>query len=481
AGRPIPAPDDKSLLVASLSLTLGDFEYQAPGYSGGIAGLAPGQNFWTYESTTHVDAVLQADLRNQPSGIFAYNMNAGFMRGDQNGFTGSLSATPGELISVNSIASPFGAGWSIAGWQSIAEQADGRVLLIDGDGSELKFTPGALPGTYQSPTGDFSTLEKVAGVFRRTLVDKTVYQFNAANQLATITDRHGNVTTFQYTSGRLTAVVDPVGLSTAFTYTGARVTQITDPAGRGTLLAYDSAGNLLSVTDPDGARRTWTYDGDRHMISETDQLGRREETLYGFHGRAIGGLTKDGSRIQVDALQTQGLLPISKTSDPLHPGSTVTITGNSANYAEQGAAVSQTPLDSKGQSQTDRDRYGLLGTVGRDANNLPTFELDGRGHATLYQYDSLGNMVSRRDELSGGGEVIGSISPEGEVDRYTFAGHAGQMLYVDGPSGSFNAGLRITDSNDTFIFSIDRFFSGNYNVLPVAMLPNDGQYSLTVE
>src|SRR5262249_54716169 len=155
--------------------------------------------------------------------------------------------TNGQIFLVNESASPFGTGWDLAGLETLYPAADGSVMLVDGSGMVNIFQPPASAGgAYVSQPGDFSTLVKLAdGTFQRTLTDGTVDHFNTDNELATSTDRDGNVTTYAYdASGHLLSIIDSVGLVTTFTFTGSHVTTIADPAGRQTQLAYDAAGDL---------------------------------------------------------------------------------------------------------------------------------------------------------------------------------------------------------------------------------------------
>ncbi len=45
------------------------------------------------------------------------------------------------MLVNNERASPFGAGWTLAGLQRLRRQAGGEMVLTRGDGSTLKFTP----------------------------------------------------------------------------------------------------------------------------------------------------------------------------------------------------------------------------------------------------------------------------------------------------------------------------------------------------
>jgi YD repeat-containing protein len=137
--------------------------------------------------------------------------------------------------------------------------------------------------------------------FQRTLKDGTVYQFNANNHLASMSDRQGNRTQYQYdVNGNLTQIVDPVGLTTTFNYTGNRITSIVDPTGRTTRMGYDANGNLIKITDPDGTYRQWEYDTDHHMTAAIDKVGNWGEDFYDFAGRADKGVRPDGSVVLIN-------------------------------------------------------------------------------------------------------------------------------------------------------------------------------------
>jgi YD repeat-containing protein len=297
---------DALRLQARLAVEVDGVTVLAPGFANpGQFGLRGGENFWTIPSGGGpLDAALQIDLRRSPTGVYNYSLDAGLRGFTGDWFIGSSTVTRDLLAHVNTIDSPFGSGWGLAGLQEIVTGPDGSALIIDGDGNETLFRS-ATGGGFTAPPGDFTTLMRLAdGTFRRTTKDQTVYQFNAQNKLASVRDRNGNETRYLYdAAGKLTAVVDPVGLETVFAYTGARVTSITDPAGRVTQLAYDDKGNLLRVTDADATQRTWEYDGDHHMTAETDKRGNREQSFYDEFGRATRAVRKDGTVTQVNPRQ----------------------------------------------------------------------------------------------------------------------------------------------------------------------------------
>ena len=196
-----------------------------------------------------MDATIQADLHDQPTGVYPYALTQGLRGFTGSRFIGTSATLNGQLINVNESASPLGSGWSLAGIMQLVANPDGSVLLVDGDGTDLLYNPGATAGTYVDPSGDFATLQRLAdSTFRRTLTDGSVEVFDAAGKLASVTDRNGNVTLYAYdTAGNLARITDPVGLQTIFAYANGHVVTITDPAGRQTTLSYDARGQ----SDPD--------------------------------------------------------------------------------------------------------------------------------------------------------------------------------------------------------------------------------------
>jgi RHS repeat-associated protein len=397
--------DASTLLVATLAINRGAFHFQVPGFANAPQyGLSGGENFWTIPSAaTSVEAALQADLSTQPTGVYGYSVTTGLDHFDGSVFTGSSVTSTGSLVQVNTSTSPLGAGWSLAGVQQLVVNPDSSVLLVDGDGTVLLFAPPAQAGqSYVSPTGDFSTLvQNGDGSFTRTLKDQSVYQFSAAGLLTSVTDRNGNQTAYSYdTSGRLVKITDPVGLITTLAYANNQVT-ITDPANRVTLLQLDSAGNLVQIMAPDNSTVHYAYDAEHHRTQATDQLGYTEEDVYGFHGRAIEGIRKDGTVVQLAPVETHCLFPPAQTADPFHAPEACDPPGVQATNADPNN-VQVSTLDQLGQLISQSDSLGAVEALVRNNLNLISQYIDGRGNATSIAYDAQGNPISLADLLSSG-------------------------------------------------------------------------------
>ncbi|QUY44819.1 RHS repeat-associated core domain-containing protein [Acaryochloris marina] len=485
-------------LQASLTINRGNFEYQVPG--GGGSGR---HHYWSVGSGD-IDAALQADLSTLPSGTYDYQLTTGvlrqrvnsgfveqpdgtfdFFRRSTNSFTGSTSSSEGMILHVNSVDSAFGSGWGLAGLQEIVENPDGSVLLIDGDGSEILYdAPDTAGGIYKAPPGDFSNLEKLAdGTFKITFKDQTALEFNTDNFLSREIDRNGNETQYIYNnSGNLTTIIDPVGLETTFSYTNDRITEISDPAGRITQLEYDVMGNLVRITDPDGTSRTFEYDADHHMTAEIDQRGNREEATYDFAGRLEQAIRKDGSVIEVDPLQVQGLYTPEETAvNPFNfngvdfflnsAPSTFRLGSAESTYVDANGNTIVNTLDQAGQLVSSTDDVGSRPQVRRNQDNLITSSTDARGNSTVFSYDDNGNILRVEDVLSGRNTFSGSIAEPGERDEFSFDGVAGQRIFFDDLSESFFANVTLVDPNGSNVFGVSS--------RPVT-LNQDGTYTLSI-
>ena len=105
-------------LAATLYITNGNLSYQIDG-RWGLPVLTNSR------SDLQVQTALQANLTTFPTGVYPYKLSADYVFPgiNQNSLTGTLSLSNSDkLITVNSINSPFGAGWGIQGTRANCHQ-----------------------------------------------------------------------------------------------------------------------------------------------------------------------------------------------------------------------------------------------------------------------------------------------------------------------------------------------------------------------
>jgi RHS repeat-associated protein len=457
-----------TVLMATLTVQEGALTYTAPGENDdSIPGLTGDEQYWDLPAAKgSAYASFQVDMANMPTGVYDYSVLSGFFGFGtvRKAVSGRYATTTGQIYLVNDAASPFGSGWNLAGLQTLYPASDGSVMLVDGGGMTSIFQPPtSTGGAYVSEAGDFSTLVKLAdGTFQRTMPDQTVYHFNAQNQLATITDANGNVTSYAYgASGHLASITDPVGLVTTFAYTGSHVTAITDPAGRVTQLAYDAAGNLAAITDPDGAQTTYRYDTDHRLIGETDPLGNQSQDFYNAAGRASMSIRKDGSVVTFNTVQNQGIVNgpmVFGGGDEVVTPFTAPLAGSrTATYTDGDGHVTSMTFDYAGNILSQSDGVGALGSSQLNASFEPTTTTDGNGNQTQYTYDSQGNLTSVTVEGLRS-DVLGF---------YPFDGNANDMSGHGNNGVVTGATLTAGDQGQGYHFS----GNGQYITLPVDIDP----------
>jgi RHS repeat-associated protein len=402
-------PDPNVRLVLRVTVSAGNFRYEVPGFANAPHyGLRGGENFFTAQGNPgDFEVAVLVPLEALPTGeVFVSPLIGEFSIPALDASGKSNVDIRLTVPTVNFRGSPQGNGWGVAGLQQLVKGLDGALLLVDGDGSLLRFTAPVKPGDpYGPPEADFSTLVALNdGTYRRTLKDQTVYTFDPQGLLASVRDRNGNETDYAYdAAGRLAQVTDPAGLKTTLAYSPGRVT-ITDPADRVTVLQLDAAGDLVQITDPDSSTVGYGYDAAHHLLTVTDQRGATEHIEYGFHGRATQVTRKDGTVVQVGPVQTQGVFPLSQTSDPVAPPPAMPVpAGQAGTQAMVGypTDVQATRVNWFGQILAQFDSLGPLKQYRYNNQALPSQQLDGNGKPSFLNYDARGNPSTATDSLSG--------------------------------------------------------------------------------
>jgi RHS repeat-associated protein len=345
------------------------------------------------------------ELAGYPSGRYGYTSSLRISGAGNLNTSGLTTELQSQLVHINTVTSPLGSGWGIAGHQQLVVNYDGSILLIDGDGGESVFERAEGTDYFTAP-GDFSRLYKDAdGTYRRVLIDHTVHHFNPDRQLRSIVDRNGNSTDFEYEGeGRLRKIIDPVGLATTFEYSGGVLRAIVDPANRRTQFRHDSTGNLIQIVDPDLTSRQFDYDRNHRLTGETNKNGESEQIEYDAAGRINRFTRTDGSTIRYSAAQSQAFAPPELTSNANTAPPAVSLGRQAiAAVADANGNVTTTRLDRAGQTIESIDGAGVLPSFVRSGDNRVTELTDGRGNRTFMTYDDRGNVTSISDPVARGG------------------------------------------------------------------------------
>jgi RHS repeat-associated protein len=450
-------------LVGRVMLSRGQFSRYVEGFGGNPNVPVEFEHFWTLPdsvSSNQLYAAAQGDLTDQPSGV--YNATAentlyiykGIFAGN---FAGTVSSASVPFVHVNSINSPFGAGWELGGLQQIVENPEGEILLIDGNGDDLVFLPPttATAPFYRSPPGDFTQLQRNPGdgTYTRTTTDRTVYEFDAEGRLTHVRDRNKNTTEYVYDNGRIVEIRDPLGKSTRFAYEGVRVSTITDPMGRATNLKYNELGQLVTITDPDSSARNFGYDTQHHLTQEIDQEHRSEITVYGSRGRAEQSLRKDGTKLDYQPLQTALL---KSQIDNAFPQAGTGSPSGAVPVTDGRGSVTRTTVDQAGQYVSSFDEIGRIGGVTRNARNLIERTRDGNGFIADYTYDARGNITIVRDDIIKQSEEwrLGFIRPDGPIlgDPQNTFGSPDEFVTADFNSDGLDDVATLDDDNVRIYF-----------------------------
>jgi YD repeat-containing protein len=128
----------------------------------------------------------------------------------------------------------YGQGWFLSEDVRLFTQPSGDKRAYDGTGRRDTYTYSS--GSYLTPFQHDTTM-------------------TVGSSTTTISDRFGNVTTYDSTGKRVSRA-DRYGNTLTYTYTGDQLTGLTDTLGRSYSMSYDSTGRLSAIAD--FGSRTWT-------------------------------------------------------------------------------------------------------------------------------------------------------------------------------------------------------------------------------
>lgn len=216
---------------------------------------------------------------------------------------------------------------------------------------------------------------------------KTEYEYDADDNVISITDPNGNKREFDYDlRGRLTREYDAKQPLSS----GSRYQQSYE---------YDGVGNLLSVTDRRDHQTQYVYDDLNRLIEHID--AENESTFFGYD--AVGNLT-----LHTDALQRETQFRYDNRDRQIER---VNAFNDSASYTYDDVGNMLTATDELNRTMTyEYDARHRLTSVENPLKNQTSYEYDGannltqvtdaRTHRTEYRYDELNRLMEAEDPLS---------------------------------------------------------------------------------
>jgi len=306
-----------------------------------------------------------------------------------------------RVVIVNEAASPFGAGWAMAGLQRLSVQSDG-VFALNGDGSGSFFATCAGCG-FTSPEGDFSTLAvNAGGGYTRSYPDGSRVVFLASGVMSYRENRLGERDTYAWgsTPGGVSvplSLTDPIGKQITFGYTGGYLTSITDPGGRVSQVQY-SGTDVYRIVRPDNrAEFTATYAG--HQLGGwNDAAGGRWDVAYD-RGGALSSVTAP-QVATTDAGATRPVTLLHSLMDAVlvqpgygsggQPASPRVLPANvRVSASDPRGNVVRAMVDRYGAPTRVEEPYGRVTVIDRNAHGQVTRTVSPTGHTTTATWNGV--------------------------------------------------------------------------------------------
>lgn len=332
-----------------------------------------------------------------------------------------------NYASLNAYKGALGTGWHHS-YELFLVVQSGKVFFRNGDGSITTYTLNAT-GTYDSPTGNYSTLAKnVDGTFTIKYRDGLKHNFGTDGRLTSIVDHYGNSLSFNYQNGDLTTITDSAQRQVILNYDTTvaphRITDITDPAANKYYFDYDPATGLLSkVTNPVAPPQSgtiqgywaYTYENGR-LKTKTDPNNKVTTYFYQPDGRMSGSLDPEGN---VDSGVVAG-----------HARTLQYDATGKTNFTEKDGGVWTYVYDTHAGVLKQKIAPNPDGTAGgtitayayyTDGNLKAKTEPSGNGQhlTTFYAYDAYGNLTAETEPLDLTLSQYAGIDPD-TVDTATF-------------------------------------------------------------
>ncbi|WP_295818896.1 RHS repeat-associated core domain-containing protein [uncultured Microbacterium sp.] len=373
---------------------------------------------------------------------------------------------------VSGFTLPDGRGWSLA-----YDAAGDLAAVTDANGGVRSFT--------YDDQHRMLTATDPEGV--RYLVN----EYDGAGRIVRQGDADNNVRTFTYDPGA-TTYVDNEGRPSVFRFDDHyRITGITNPEGETARWEFDARGNITSHTDEAGRTTSYTYDANDRLLTETDPAGATTAYTYTPQGW-VASVTDAIGRTTGYTYDNRGLVTAVDQPDGTTLTYAYTAAGDRASATLPSGATTSYTYDALGNLLTSTDPIGRTTTYTYDGGNRLASIVDPAGGITSYRWDAGDRLTSTTDPVGGvtrfvydrNGHLTSSTDPAGAVTGYRWdaLSRVVSVTAADGGTTSY-----AYDREDTLTASTDPNGATTSFLLDQAYRttgvidPNGGTWSRTLD
>jgi RHS repeat-associated protein len=231
----------------------------------------------------------------------------------------------------------------------------------------------------------------------------TIYTYTIADQLETITDDLGNVTTFGYdTNGNRISIQDAELNTTGYVYDERNLPwKVTDALSDITEYTYDGNGNLNEIKDANSKATTYAYDDFDRLITTTYPNASTENYSY---DKASNLIQKINRRNNTITCLYDGLNRLTQKTTP----------EDAISYAYDSGSRLTNITDASGSISYTYDALNRVNAISYPGGKGISYEYDANGNRAkltypdssyiAYTYDTLNRLTDIKDATN---QVIG--------------------------------------------------------------------------
>jgi RHS repeat-associated protein len=417
--------------------------------------------------------------------------------------------------SVDSKVGIMGKSWRMNYESSISvDSSTGNVIVNYSDGHVGRFVAKTGSNEFISPQGIFEQLKKDNdGLYSLLFRDKSVFKYNSAGKLISISDKNGNAITLTYDNyGQINTITGQGGRKLTFTSENGKLKKITDPENRVTTYSYDAAGNLIKVKGSGGGEKNYTYNNygltsvsdennKKYVENEYDKFNRiikqydeyRNEITYTYDDYAQETICHYSASNITEKYKFNDKLYVNKItySDNTYEEYTFDQWGNKDSIRDRNGNITAYEYDQHGNLRTmiSPAPYSYKTVYNYDENDNIKEIITAGGAYTIFTYDTKGNVkqiMKRIDDAASAvttydydnqGRVLNATDAENNITRYEYD-NSPNPVKVIGPENETtyytydNLNRRITSSNEagkiTYIYNdkdkVEKVIDQNNNI-----------------